>query len=93
MKFYRDGSLNDLAVMRHFLDFEVGMPVARLMFLEDSPDSSHAQVLWNGITQAQDSLEQLAVIAEDVPQMLESILNCKTMSDKLVNKARCKILL
>ena len=88
LKFYRDRSLNAQVIMSHVLSSETWMPVTRLMKLIEEPNGLMVQVCWKGLPASEDTLEPLARVAEDVPQMLERLLSRKNGDPRLIAKAR-----
>jgi hypothetical protein len=88
LKLYSDRSLDTTAIMSHVLSSEIGMPVARLMRLMDSPDGLQVQVRWRGLADVEDTLEPIGRVVEDVPQLLRKLLRRKNVPVHLVTKAR-----
>lgn len=74
--------------MPHVLSSERGMVVSRLMALLDSADGMKVQVRWKGLPKFEDSLQSLATIFEDVPQMLVRLLDRKNTPRDLAKKVR-----
>lgn len=75
------------------LQSEIGMPVARIMGLEDSSDGIQVQIHWKGLEDSEDSLEPLQRAYEDVSQMVERLLKRKSIPSKMVQKARASLAL
>ena len=88
LKFYHDQTLDMDAVMSHVLQSETGMTVQRLLRLEEHPDGVYVLVRWKGLPNSDDTLEPLVKVYEDVPRMLERLLNGKNSPRELVAKAR-----
>lgn len=88
LKYYRDGSLDTTAILSHVLSSETGIPVARLMRLVDDPNGMKVLVRWKGLPNSEDSLEPLARVFEDVPQMVTRLLHRKNTPSDLADKAR-----
>jgi len=88
LKYYRDNSLDQVAIMPHVLQSETGMPVARLMRLVDDPDGLKVQVRWRGLPTSEDTLEPFERVFEDVPDMVMRLLRRKNTPASLVTKAR-----
>ena len=88
LKFYRDDAVDERVIMEHVLQSEIGMPVARLMGLEDSRNGLKVLVRWKGLDNSEDSLEPLQNVFEDVPTMVKRLLQRKNLSPDLVRKAK-----
>ena len=88
LKFYRDGSLNQEVILSHVLSSETGMPVARLLRLEDTEDGLHVVVRWKGLPDTEDTLEPIERVFEDVPEMVKRLLSRKNTPTELADKAR-----
>lgn len=89
LKFYRDADLDTRAIMSHVLSSETGMPVARLMRLEETDDRTLKVVVrWKGLPHSEDTLEPLHRVYEDVPRMLLRLLQRKSTPQRLAEKAR-----
>jgi len=88
LRFYSDDSLNKDAIMPHVISSETGMPVQRLMRLEESPNGLHVIVRWRGLPANADTSEPLSRIYEDVPQMLLNLLKRKSTPRHLVDLAK-----
>lgn len=88
LKFYHDPSLNTEAVMSHVLSSETGMVVSRLMRLEEHDDELYAVVRWKGLPHSEDTVEPIEKIYQDVPKMLERLLNRQNTPSDLADKAR-----
>ena len=88
LKFYRDSELDTRVIMSHVLSSETVMPVSCLMRLEDTEDGLKVLVRWKGLPNSEDSLEPLARVYEDVPQMLLRLLQRKNTPIPLAEKAR-----
>ena len=74
--------------MPHVLLSETGIPVARLLRLEDKPEGLMVAVRWKGLTNSEDTLEPLDRVYKDVPQMLVRLLQRKYTPKDLAAKAR-----
>lgn len=74
--------------MSHVLSIESGMPVSRLIIFIKVEDEIKVQVRWKCLSAQDDTLEPLNNVFEDVPKMLERLLNCKNTPAHLVRKAR-----
>lgn len=80
--------------MPHVLQSETGMPVSRLMRLVEEPDGIKVQVRWKAdLPNAEDTLEPLANVYEDVPKMLLSLLGRKNTVPELAQNARTALAL
>ena len=88
LKFYHDPTLDTDAVMSHVLQSETGMTVQRLLRLKEHPDGVYVVVRWKGLPNSDDTLEPLLKVNEDVPRMLERLLNRKNSPHELITKAR-----
>lgn len=67
---------------------ETGMPVARLMGLQETPDGIYIQIRWRGLSSKEDTLQPIGRVSEDVPQMLLRLLERKSIPAHLLRKAR-----
>lgn len=56
LKFYSDVSLDAKAILSHFVSFETGMQVQRLLHLEDGKDGLIIAILWRGLPSSKDKL-------------------------------------
>jgi transposase InsO family protein len=88
LKFYRDASLDSVAILPHVLSSETGMPVARLMRLYEDEDGLKVVVRWKGLSHSEDTSEPLRHVYEDVPDMLIRLLQRKNTPQDLAAKAR-----
>ena len=93
LKFYCDSSLNKIAILPHVLSSETGMPVARLMGLEDTENGIMVHVRWRGLPNTEDTLEPLQQVYDDVPQMLMRLLLRKSTPKALVQRAKAALTL
>jgi len=91
LRFYSDSALNTEAIMSHVLTSETGMPVQRLLRLENGPDGLMVAVRWRGLPTSADTLEPIARIHEDVPRMLQNLLNRKSTPRNLRELAKSKL--
>lgn len=88
LKFYSDDSLDATAIMPHVTASETGMPVARLMGIQESPDGPVVHVRWKGLPDSEDTYEPILKVYEDVPVMLLNLLKRKSISKSLVTSAK-----
>lgn len=86
--FYRDSSLNAEAVISHVVASETGMPVQRLMRLEDTDDGLIVQVRWRGLPESENSMEPAGNVYEDVPQLFRKLLGRQNTPAELVSRIR-----
>lgn len=91
LKFYHDASLDKTAIMSHVLSSETGMEVQRLMPIVETDDGLKVQARWKGLTNADDTLEPLQEIHEDVPDLLLKLLQRKNTPADVVHKARLEL--
>ncbi len=49
LKFYADSALDEVAYLPHVLSSETGMPVARLIGVEENEDGLFVHVRWKGL--------------------------------------------
>lgn len=88
LKFYSDSSLDEKAVLSHVLSSETGMPVSRLLRLqEDDNGRLHVVVRWKGFSSSDDTFEPIERVYEDVPKLLRKLLNRKVTPPELRDKA------
>ncbi len=64
------------------------MVVSRLLSLEDFPDGLYVRVCWKGLDNKEDTLEPIARVSEDVPQLFGKLLKRKSKPADLSTKAR-----
>lgn len=88
LKYYADDSLDTRVILSHVLASETGMPVSRLMKLVDENGTVFVHVRWKGLTPTDDTLEPVARVHEDVPEMLVKLLNRKTTPADLRKRVR-----
>lgn len=93
LKLFRDREIDEKAIMSHVLQSETGMVVSRLLSLEDCPDGLHVRIRWKGLGNNEDSLEPIARVSEDVPQLFEKLLQRKSTPVDLVARARAELTL
>lgn len=74
--------------MSHVLSSETGMPVARLLRLEEVDDEIKVLVRWKGLQPSEDTLEPIANVHEDVPTLFKKLLDRQSTPRSLANKAR-----
>lgn len=91
LKFYADDSLDATAIMSHVIASETGMPVARLMGIQESSDGLVVHVRWKGLPHSEDTLEPILKVFEDVPVMLTNLLKRKSIPKRLVTLAKSEI--
>lgn len=73
-KFYADDSLDVGAILSHVVSFEAGIPVSRLLRLVEQDGKLLYMVHWKGLKTSEDTMEPLARVYEDVPQLLVKLL-------------------
>lgn len=88
LKFYRDSSLHETAILSHVLSSETGMQVQRLLRLIETTDGIKVAVRWQGLTRDDDTEEPLHNVYEDVPTLLKKLLTRKSTPLALAAKAR-----
>lgn len=88
LKFYHDPSLDKEDIMSHLIASETGMSVQRLMELVETEDAIQVQVRWHGLPESEDTLEPVARVAKDVPQLFRKLLGRKNVSRELVANVR-----
>ena len=93
LKLFRDSEIDEVAIMSHVLQSETGMLVSRLMALEEHSDSLFVRIRWKGLENTEDTLEPIARVHEDVPQLFEKLLNRKSTPANLIAKARKQLAL
>ena len=91
LRFYSDSHLDTEAIMPHVLASETGMPVQRLMRLVQGPKGIEVVVRWRGFPPSADTTEPLQKIYEDVPQMLQNLLNRKSTPGHMVDLAKSQL--
>lgn len=74
--------------MSRVLFSEIGMPVARLMTIDDAENGIKLQVRWKGLNSTDDTLEPIIHIYEDVPDLLLKLLQRQNNPRTLAGKAR-----
>jgi len=74
--------------MSHVLQSETGMPVQRLLKLAKIDNDIKVLIRWKGLPQSEDSWEPILNVHEDVPQLLEKLLQRKNVPAELVEKAK-----
>eukprot|EP00171_Calliarthron_tuberculosum_P002705 IDg2705t1 len=72
-----DKHLDEESVFPHVLYSERGMPVQRLMNLEDTAEGLQIRVRWRGLSAREDTLEPLQRVYEDAPALVRKIANTK----------------
>lgn len=65
-------------IICNVLPSKTGMPVARLMKLVDDNRTLKLHVRWKGLSLSDDTLELLARVKDDVPQLVLKSLDRKT---------------
>lgn len=88
LRLYSDANLNQEAIMPHILYSETGMPVSRLMKLEKIGNKIMVHVRWKGLPASDDTLEPIAHVYHDVPQMLTKLLKRQNIDKQLANDAK-----
>ncbi len=88
LKFYSDSSLNKKAILSHVISSETGMPVARLMGIEEEDGKLFVVVRWKGLSKSEDIREPLEQVYEHVPKMLIRLLSRKSTPSDLRAKVR-----
>lgn len=71
----------------HVLASETGMPVARLFRLVEQDNKLYVLVRWKGFSDANDTLELVTRVYEDVPQLLLKLLRRKATGAQLRAKS------
>ena len=88
LKYYKDSSLNENAIMSHVLSSETGMPINRLVRFVETDDGLKVHVRWKGLPDSEDTFEPLSNVYEDVPQLLMQLLKRKNTPIELAAKVR-----
>lgn len=88
LKFYHDASLDTNAIMSHIVSSETGMVVHRLMELVQTNDGIHVRIRWRGLPDSEDTLEPVAQVYQDVPDLLLKLLKRKNTPVHLANQLR-----
>lgn len=88
LKYYSDSSLDKKVIMSHVLSSETGMPVAGLMKLAKVDNELKVQVRWKGLSPQEYTLEPLQNVYEDVPKILQRLLERRATPGTLAEEAR-----
>ena len=88
LKYYHDPSLDAEAILPHVISSETGMVVQRLLGLVEADDGLKVRIRWKGLPESEDTEEPLQNVYEDVPALLEKLLNRKNTPVDLADKAR-----
>lgn len=88
LRFFHDSALKIQAIMSHVLSSETGMPVSRLLALVDDPDGLHVGVHRKGLPHSKHTLEPLARVYGEVPQLKHRLLARKNTPTDMADKAR-----
>lgn len=88
---YLDDAINEIVILSHVLQSRIGRVFSRLLCLEETSNGIFVLVRWRGLVKAKDTLEPLASVAENVPQLFEKLLQRKSTPAYLVAK-ECAIL-
>lgn len=70
LKYYRDSSLDNEVIMSHVLATETGMPISRLLRLEEVDGSLYIALRWKGLQTTDETLEPLERVFEDAPNLV-----------------------
>ncbi len=65
-----------------------GMPVARLMGLDETTDGIYVRVRWRGLPHSEDTLEPNLKVYEDAPALVKKLLSRKSLPRALVARAK-----
>ena len=74
--------------MSHVLSSETGMPVARLLRLDEVDDKVKVLVRWKELQPSEDTLEPIENVYEDVPTLFKKLLDRQSTPRTLANKER-----
>ena len=88
LKYYSDESVDQKAVLSHVLSSETGMVVGRLLRLVKTDNGLFISVRWKGLSSSEDTLEPIAQIYADVPQLLIKLLERQSTPVDLARQAR-----
>ncbi len=88
LQFYSDKLLDTEAVFPHVLYSERGMPVARLMGLDETTDRIYVRVHWRGLPRSEDTLEPILKAYEDAPALMKNLLSRKSLPRALVPREK-----
>ena len=85
LRFYSDSALNTEAIMPHVLVSETGMQISRLLRFELMSDGIKVAVRWKGLPKSCDTLEPVAQIHQDVPDLLKKLLARKSTPSNIAD--------
>lgn len=88
LNFCKDCDLNADAILSHVLQSKTGMPVARLLSLNEEQDALKTLLYWKGLPTSENSLKPIIKVYEDVAVMLERLLKRKNTPPHLAARAR-----
>ena len=88
LKLFRDSVIDEEAIMSHVLQSETGMVVTRLLGIEETENGYHVRVRWKGLGPDEDTLEPIAQVYKDVPELFEKLLQRKSTPKDLAEKVR-----
>lgn len=91
LKFYSDESLDQEAILSHVLSSETGMPISRLLRLDEQDGKIFVAVRWKGLQKSDDTLEPIDRVYEDVPKLLIKLLDRANTPKPLRDKARAAL--
>lgn len=91
LKLFRDSSLDDIAIMSHFLRSETSTVVSRLLNLKETLDGLFFRVCWKGFQTSYCSLELVSHVAKDVLVLFYKLLQLKSIRAKFVATARVEL--
>lgn len=74
--------------MSHVLSCETGMRMHRLLKLVDNEEGMKVLIRWKGLPSTEDTFEPLKKIHEDVPGLLQQLLQRVSTPRSLADKAR-----
>ena len=88
LKLFRDSVIDEEAIMSHVLQSETGMVVTGLLSIEETENGYHVRVRWKGLGPDEDTLEPIAQVYKDVPELFEKLLQRKSTPKDLAEKVR-----
>lgn len=92
LKFFRDSSINEEAVMSHVLSSETGMPVSRLMSLGEKDDRNlFVRFRWRGLPDSEDTWRPLQRINQDALRLVRLLLNRQNTPAPLRERAEAEL--
>lgn len=91
LKFYCDSDLNTEAARPFVISSETGMEFQRLMGLVKADAGLKVHVCWKGLSNFDDTYEQLRNVYENVPNLLRRLLARKYTPKHLTDLAKFEL--